>query len=181
MTENRFHNMRNAKRRGENLPARLRVSARRGVTLVELMISMMILAIVCIAWLEIIGVQSARREARRREAVDRLSGVMDAFMYCYKGGSLSQNTSYYMAPIDGGVVTFNSEDDLETAHPLFDSDVSPIGYQLCVVKFPDIPESGRFSGWGTSQSWLVGRLYDTNGKLGSSDRPFFTLSVCLGL
>jgi len=180
MRQGRFHNTNDAKRRGERLPGRLRVSARRGVTLVELLISMLILAIVCVTWLQVIGIQSARRESRRREAVDRLSGMMDAFMYCYRNGGISEGSSYYMASIDGGVVSFNSDKDLTKAHPLFGGDVSPIGYQLCVLNLNRIPDSNMFFGW-ESKKWLVGRLYDTNGKLGDADRPFFTLPVCLGL
>lgn len=68
------------KRRGENLPGRLRVAARRGVTLVELMIAMLILAIVCLSWFEILSIQSAKREALRREGVERLAGMMEAFL-----------------------------------------------------------------------------------------------------
>lgn len=67
-------------RRGENLPGRLRVAARRGVTLVELMIAMLILAIVCLSWFEILSIQSAKREALRREGVERLAGMMEAFL-----------------------------------------------------------------------------------------------------
>ena len=73
------------------------IASRRGVTLVELMISMLILSIVCISWLQIIGIQSARKEARRREAVERLAGMMDAFMYCNKSKTSFSEKEYSIA------------------------------------------------------------------------------------
>ena len=156
---------------------------RRGVTLVELMISMLILAIVCIAWLQIIGIQSARKEARRREAVERLAGMMDAFLYEYRETSPSV-ASYYMEKQGSGNAGF-SRIDFKTAakgevHPIFEGDVSPVGYQLCVVQKSNLPNEEKFVNWGSGK-WLVGKLYNRSDCLETeAGKPFFTLPVCMG-
>ena len=141
------------------------------------MISMLILAIVCIAWLQIICIQSARKEARRREAVERLAGMMDAFLYIKQSGSVSV-AGYYMTT-NVAVISFEKDANGNMAHAMFDDDVSPIGYQMSVVAEQNLPEAGRFINWN-GKKWLVGRLYDKNGLLTDDDRPFFTLPVCLG-
>lgn len=179
MAIKRFHIRGAAKRRGGHLPARLRFFGRRGVTLVELMISMLILTIVCTAWLEIIGIQSAKKEARRREAVDRLSGMMDAFAYLKRGpgqpvayGSYHVTSSFNNLEIKGG--------DASVAYPMFADGASPIGYQLRVVRKSDLPRANGFEGWSPGSRWLVGQLYSQNGITNDVGSPFFTLSVCLG-
>ena len=176
-----------AERRGGFLPARSRIAARSGVTLVELMISMLILAIVCIAWLQIIGIQSARKEARRREAVERLAGIMDAFMYEKRGASSIATGSYSVEMRLDGLSIYSTKDaDTNTVHLVFADGVSPIGYQLLVCSRKSDANLRRCAGWdppprGAEPSWLVGKLYDRNGSLSEAGKPFFTLPVCLGL
>lgn len=183
----KFHRGGTGKRRGDGLPARLRFAARRGVTLVELMIAMLILAIVCIAWLEIIGIQSARREARRREAVERLAGMMDAFLYVNMGNDALATNTYYRLNMTNlvGSLTFESC-GRDVVNPMFESAVSPIGYQLHVVDRKDLADSDMFTGWDArgknvnAPLWLQGRLYDGNGEVGECGKPFFALPVCMG-
>ena len=178
MIRTQFHARSDAGRRGENLPVRLRFASRRGVTLVELLISMLIFTIVCISWLKIIGLQSVRKEARRREAVERLSGMMDAFLFD-KRKSSSVGTGSYELEMNTSINTlsFKKDENTNVVHQVFDGDASPIGYQLHVVSNP--PFQSDFVGW--SGKWLVGRLYDRSGAIGDVGRPFFTLPVCLGL
>ena len=179
-----------SKRRGDTLPARLRFVARRGVTLVELMIAMLILTIVCIAWLEIIGIQSARKEARRREAVERLAGMMDAFMYSKKDLRSVDVGSYYfdekeIATNNNIVIKFAS--GTQTVRPVFEDGISPIGYQLLVVEDDWVKNNcgwlrEEIDCWGTSRrGWLVGRLFEHNKMVSESEKPFFSLPVFLGL
>jgi len=173
---------------------------KRGVTLVELMISMLILAIVCIAWLQIIGIQSARKEARRREAVERLVGMMDAFMRvkyptfekgCYH--VYHTNNVCHMELGRESKIDFNI-DDGTVIHPVFANDVSAIGYQFCVVDKTNLGKQDKkfvrwekFTGWDKTDRdhpyryWLVGMLYDRSGNVEEVGKPFFTLPVCLGL
>ena len=197
-TIGRFHIRGTAKRRGGNLPARLRFSAHRGVTLIELMISMLILTLVCVAWLEIIGIQSARKEARRREAVERLAGMMDAFMYDslltrQPGGVVKVNQMNGQRTFQAGDYRIDQSAGLlsavklqsETIQPLYETDISPIGYRLRVVDMMALDYCNAFgSNWrnskGKKSSWLVGELYDHHGKKESNWRPFFSLPACLG-
>jgi len=201
------------KLRGVILPGRLRISARRGVTLIELLIAMLILAIVCVAWLEIIGIQSARREARRREAVERLAGMMDAFMYLNKNNTPSPG-NYYLKwdPVHKLSVAFESVSDSEVSKRFPESlpdpedkntpprnllNLDPIGYRLVVVanlttviNNKDLDQdllggnassykSYTTAGWDKKR-WLIGLLYDKQGKKDEAGRPFFRLPVCLG-
>lgn len=161
-----------AKLRGGMLPARLRFSVRRGVTLVELMISMLILTIVCTAWLEIISIQSAKKEARRREAVERLAGMMDAFMYVNKNTS-SVATGFYEEQALGANIKFKEKGKDSTVYKMFAEELSPIGYQLYVFD--------RDSGGWDECRWLEGRLYSKNGSTNDTGNAFFSISVCMGL
>lgn len=182
MTGSLLHSRVNGKRRGGCLPGRLRIAARRGVSLVELMISMLILAVVCIAWLQIIGIQSARKEARRREAVERLAGMMDAFLY-EKKASNSIATGSYSVVVNTSALAISIAKDADTdvVHSVFGSDVSPIGYRLCVVAKTGLENHKDFGdNWGNGK-WLVGKLYDRSGSLSEVGKPFYTLPVCLGL
>ena len=180
MIRTQFHARSDAGRRGESLPVRLRFASRRGVTLVELMISMLILTIVCIACLQIIGIQSARKEARRREAVERLSVMMDAFIYKYRA-SVREGSHHVVMNRSTRYLDFVPDNSTNDVHAVFDDGVSPIGYQLCVVRYNNLPYKDNFDGWNTSHRWLVGRLYDQNGAVANVGKPFFTLPVCLGL
>lgn len=183
--------MHGAKRRGVFLPGRLRTCARRGVTLVELLVSMLILTIVCIAWLQIIGIQSARKEARRREAVERLAGVMDAFMFMGREGKISGNSigpdKYYEFECNVGTNINNLsfwEDTSKGVNQMFKSEsgknFSPIGYRLYVVRKSKLPKQQYFDdNWGSGK-WLIGELYDSYGDGATSKAAFFALPVCLG-
>lgn len=110
-----FDRLGNVKRRGGFLPGRLRVAARRGVTLVELMIAMLILTIVCLSWFEILSIQSAKREALRREGVERLAGMMEAFIASFYLPDGSQAALYSE---DGGIKIGDfSENDAVLYYP----------------------------------------------------------------
>ena len=157
--------------------------ARRGVTLVELTIAMLILAIVCIGWMQIIGMKSARKEARRREAVERLAGMMDAFMYEMKN---TAKTGCWRVEVDEDIKTLVvRQGDAGVVYSVFGEDVSPVGYRLEVVKISQLDDAERYEGWNKDKNkdnlWLVGRLYDNSGALADCGHPFFSLPVCLGL
>ena len=189
MIAERSHKKNDGKRRGDIHPARLRIDSRRGVTLVELMISMLILTIVCLAWLEIIGIQSARKEARRREAVERLAGMMDAFMYMSMNGKINgkavaKDKCYTVMNVNSNgvemIIVEPSSDG--TIQAMFNGDVSPIGYQLRVVAKSKLDDYDKFIGdWNSAHKWLVGKLYNrSNCSESEAGKPFFTLPVCLG-
>ena len=183
MTIHWFHRQDDAKRRGNASPVRLRFPAHSGVSLVELMIAMLILTLVCVAWLQIIGIQSARREARRREAVERLVGMMDAFLYAQKTVSNSQGGNWEVVSALGSKsLAVQPKRETNHVYALFDADVSPIGYQLTVCSREERPQGALFgSEWDASVSkrWLVGRLFDRSGDISEVGKPFFVLPVHL--
>lgn len=143
---------------------------------------MLILTLVCVAWLEIIGIQSAKKEARRREAVERLAGMMDAFMYVKKSPEDIQTDGYYVKNVEGRTLRFDSVNSRDV-HPVFGGGESPIGYQLCIVERTELPKMGLLADvkWGNGCGWLVGRLYERTGLVGEVGKPFFTLSVNTGV
>jgi len=173
------------------LPASSPVSRlRRGVTLIELMISMLILAIVCVAWLQIIGIQSARREARRREAVERLAGMMDAFIAiktrpeqikagCYQLVGLNEDDKDIVLNHE---ISFRYDGNEDTRYYVYNGEISTICYQLKVEQPNSLLSINQAKGWWQANSskypcaWLVGRLYDKT----DDNRPFFTLPLCFG-
>ena len=85
---------------------------------------------------------------------------------------------------NGGVVSF-SKDAAQQVYPVFDENVSPIGYRLHVVGLSGLSNYQRFGTNWSSKKWLVGELYNRNGALadftGADKKPFFTLPVYLGL
>ena len=143
------------------------------------MISMLILTLVCVAWLEIIGIQSARKEARRREAVERLAGMMDAFMYIKERSLVNAiSTGFYERKWKGNELSFEpkGENDKEF-YKIYENDDSTICYQLLVKSTNDLQYHDLFKGWGSKCRWLIGRLYS---KEGGAAKLFYTLQVCLG-
>ena len=180
----------NVKRRGGFLPGRLRNASRRGVTLVELMISMLILAIVCLSWFEILSIQSAKREALRREGVERLAGMMEAF-----AASINMEGKIESSNVEIGEYTFeatnvirgvgyaftkqtkeNSIDEL--FDPVMDggaySSAACPGYRLYVKKLKDIEkimdynilsQGGMLKSLAKQQKVLVGELFKKAGVL----------------
>lgn len=168
---------------------------------------MLILTLVCVAWLEIIGIQSARKEARRREAVERLAGMMDAFMcdsvmdasnvFIKKGGK-NGGTTYQTGcyRIKNGLLKFEKVIDSDEILPMYETALSsgglgesPIGYRLRIMEKSSLDNASEFGdNWrtknkkcGTFESyWLVGELYDYNGKRDPDRKPFFILPVCVG-
>ena len=158
---------------------------------------MLILTLVCVAWLEIIGIQSARKEARRREAVERLAGMMDAFIcdsvmsqYKNKFFKINKKTNlkdytcaYYS--LKKNPLSIESVNSTEII-PMFETEISPIGYRMRILKTSDLNDASKFGNNWTSMSgvspcyWLIGELFDHNGIKEDDWNPFFTLPVCLG-
>ena len=186
-----FKNCEASKRRRGKRSVRLLFSLRRGTTLVELMISVLILTIVCVSWLKIIGIQSARKESRRREAVEKLAGMMDAFMYKNREKTSYREESYNIKIVtsnDLNTVDFETIRDVNKVHPMFgefDKDgvrVSPIGYRLRIVSGKNLSGSSKFGSNWTTEKWLLGELYNySDCSVDEAGEPFFTLPVCLGL
>jgi len=166
----------------------LRIDARRGVSLVELMISMLILVFVTVTWMKLIGAQSARRESFRREAVERLAGMMDAFLLEKRNEFTSLGTGGYRLVKTGDEISFTKDASSQEVHEVFEEreSASPIGYRLQVVTKDGLANASKFgSAWSATDDpdkqckWVVGSLYDRVDEVTEKDR-FFTLQACLG-
>lgn len=170
------------------------------------MIGFLILTIICISWFTIAQIQSAKKEALRRESVERLAGMMDAF---------TENSIWNTALVKSGRKPigvswwFNEEKfqfetcDINLVSKMFESDkvwnsdsemwedelLSPIGYRLHILQLKDLPKeypsekASYYSGWSTSAYVLIGELYDNNGNRNDPDvgKPFCTFKMFLGL
>ena len=149
---------------------------------------MLILTLVCVAWLEIIGIQSAKKEARRREAVERLAGMMDAFIYQYQDPYDLDLGDYEFNWNPPNRMFIKDPGSSLGVHSMFGKDVSPIVYRISVVEQSDLPNEGFFGNrWNPDHWWLVGRLYNQSedavkgNTSGKEDKAFCTLVVYLGV
>ena len=102
--------------------------------------------------------------------------------------------SYYMEKQGSGNAGFSRIDFKTDAkgevHPIFEGDVSPVGYQLCVVQKSNLPNEEKFVNWPNNKGargeekyakWLVGKLYNRSDCLETeAGKPFFTLPVYMG-
>ena len=117
---------------GQNRSMTLAIKGSSGYSLVEFLVAMLILALVSLSWLTIAQVQSANRESYRREAVERLAGMMDvASMHGVAAG-----TSWCFNA--DGLLT--SCDSARTVNQLFDPAESTLGYRLRVKKVSDVQD-----------------------------------------
>ena len=106
--------------------------------------------------------------------------MMDAFLYVNRT-TKPQPGFYYMSMSEDGKIKFPSAMSSNAVRPVFDSDLSPVGYSLEIVLESNLPDAGKFgNAWGGCK-WLVGRLYNHNGSVDDVGMPFFTVPVCLGL
>lgn len=105
-----------------------------GYSLVEFLVAMLILALVSLSWLTIAQVQSANRESYRREAVERLAGMMDVISQ--QGWDYEKYTIGSAWCFKGGLPEKSS--DARTVNPVFSQTESMIGYRLTVRGVKDV-------------------------------------------
>lgn len=174
-----------AKRRGGDLPARLRFSCRGGHTLVELLIGFLILTFVCMSWFEIMGAQNWTKESARREAVEQLHGMMDAFVDIVGGEYTTERT--YVISFSGNAGPVFAMKGLDYVSSLGLESSSSIGYRLYLEQAP--VSAARDTGsrrnyWGGPRGdryWLCGELYDEcGGAVDVCGRAFCKMKVFLG-
>ena len=144
----------------------LAIKGSPGYSLVEFLVAMLILALVSLSWLTIIQVQSANRESYRREAVERLAGMMDVISQ--RGLDIDVRQSAVVFRFKDGIMTESTDsDEVKTVVPLFLPSESSIGYRLMAKKFSDvkalIPEAGSFM--EKRAPVLVGELFEQSGTL----------------
>ena len=148
-----------------------------GYSLVEFLVAMLILALVSLSWLTIIQVQSANRESYRREAVERLAGMMDVIsMYGLAGNGFKAGTAWAFE--DGNLISLA---DGKAVKPIFDPVESSIGYRLRIKKASEVNDLisyGNISEKNSEESLLpatgaspvlVGELFEQSGTLEKDD------------
>ena len=174
-TIGRFHIRGAAKRRGGILPARLRFSARRGMSLVELMVAMLVLFFVCVSWLTIFQIQSANRESYRREAVERLAGMMDVISQQGFNSQYASETSWSFCE---GKPTRQTNSRI--VNPVFEPTESSLGYRIRIKKSSaasDLISYNRNIAEDDSEAVvltgnspvLIGELFEQSGTLGQEE------------
>lgn len=112
---------------GQDRNIALAIKGSSGYSLVEFLIAMLILALVSLSWLTIAQVQSANRESYRREAVERLVGMMDVVSLKKTSSSDFKSNKNIAWRFDDGQP---NNADVKAVHPLFGSDESSIGYRI---------------------------------------------------
>ncbi|MDD5706169.1 MAG: type II secretion system protein [Kiritimatiellae bacterium] len=162
-------------------------ATRCGSTLVELLVSMLILVIVFIGWLNICNFQAIRKESLRRLAVEKAAGYLDIM------ASSGKSVDFWEISFDGGQYKIvkknnNAQEDGTPVwpRPMFDSS-EPIGYVLEVINnYPGQPHGSASGQWPNGSSWAVIRLYDQHGtglknpdfvETTTGEKPFSTMSI----
>ena len=151
----------------------LAIKGSPGYSLVEFLVAMLILALVSLSWLTIAQVQSANRESYRREAVERLAGMMDVI----SSMKLTKND------VRSGKVAWRFDEgqpckaDLKVVNPLFNLTDSSIGYRIRVMKAKDNglivlgaeEEVQEADILGNSSVVLDGELFERSGTLDNEE------------
>lgn len=147
-------------------PSRRADMNRRGFTLIEIMVSALLIVIIFSAWFKISNFQAIRKESLRREAVERAAGYLDVMT---RG---SYMPGYYRVdPVTAGVLSVGSGDEIQA---LFDS-AGPVGYVLQVHNF----HAGLGSNWPPSSVWATVQLFNQHGISANTVRPYYELSLCI--
>lgn len=141
-----------------------------GYSIVEFLIAMLILALVSLSWLTIIQVQSANRESYRREAVERLAGMMDVISQ--QGLAKNGYRADTVWRFDDGLSV--QANDARIVNPLFRPTESSIGYRLRVKRLSAVSDliSRRVEDENKERCVLtdttpvlVGELFERSGTL----------------
>lgn len=158
---------------GQDRNITLALKGSPGYSLVEFLVAMLILALVSLSWLTIIQVQSANRESYRREAVERLAGMMDVISQQGFNSQYASGTSWF----------FNKGKPNKTnsriVNPVFEPTESSLGYRIRIkqsseasdlVSYKNIAEDDSEAGVLAKNSpVLIGELFEQSGTLGQEE------------
>lgn len=146
-----------------------------GATLVEVMVSVLLLFIIFCSWAAMNNVQAVRKESFRYAAVEKAAGMLDAMDRdsgtvvkigkIEKVTSLTKDRSYRFS--DGQWLIVSDEDELTRLFP--ESDDVEIGYRVRTKTPEDI--AGGDSSW-RSGMWAEVELYDDWRRKASKQTPF---------
>lgn len=145
-----------------------------GYSLVEFLVAMLILALVSLSWLTIIQVQSANRESYRREAVERLAGMMDVISQQGFKSQYASGTSWFFSK---GKPTPQTNGRI--VNPVFEPIESSLGYRIRIkqsseasdlISYKNIAEDDSEAGVLAKNSpVLIGELFEQSGTLGQEE------------
>ena len=154
----------------------LAIKSSPGYSLVEFLVAMLILALVSLSWLTIAQVQSANRESYRREAVERLAGMMDVISRYGNLQDIYKDGTAWKFDEQQGMMSADSTEVIRFRG-------STIGYRLRIKKLSDVVELGFVSAESCCDSEdlsekmcldatapvLVGELFEGEGMLDRED------------
>ena len=146
---------------------KLKRDARSGVTLVELLVSVLLLTIIFCGWMAMNNIQAVRKESFRYEAVEKAEGLLDSITVLY----WSDPDNWY----DSALVVNQASGHLEPVRPgksdlfpLWPDSENPIG---CTIHIQELDDFGGV--------WAKVALYDSYIKSPSLQSPFATLRLLL--
>jgi prepilin-type N-terminal cleavage/methylation domain-containing protein len=151
--------------------------ARRGFSLVELLIATLLIVIIFLGWLQIANFQAIRKESLRRLALEKAAGYLDVMSQLRPGAGqyrINFDGDTYMAVVEQSALPL----------PLFtnanESSSSP-GYVLRVMPTSQITSILPHQDWPPAGRWALIELYDQHSlPTNESGRVFSRLSVFLG-
>ena len=149
---------------------------RSGETLVEVMVSILLLFIIFCSWAAMNNVQAVRKESFRYAAVEKAAGILDAMVAkdSFSDGKARPGFCYRLD--DNGKLCRTGRTSDKTAteiHPLWpENGDSTVGYRIFAEQ-----ESGD-SGW-TNGTWGVVSLYSSLSRPSTEQRPFAEFRMLL--
>ena len=151
-------------------------SSRSGVSLVELMVSILLLMIAFLGWMRMNNIQAVRKESLRYAAVEKAAGLLDAMMSQEKVEGLTKSEKYNYQWTEGGLVKIKPN----VIAPLWRdgegaTDDVP-GYRI-VLEDRSGASSSRSTFWNRGV-WARMELFDSC-RSGGNNPPFACLRVFL--
>ncbi len=154
------------------------VSSLGGFSLVELLVTTLIVIIVFAAWVRISNFQAIRTESLRRAAIEKATGYLD---FMADGPSIVGAYSLAWDTNDSSYDLSGPSDPSDPSYriPALFEESDPIGYVLRVVEnWPLRANWPGDHGWSPNAKWAVIQLYDEHGvSTNAAGRPFSTMSV----
>jgi len=149
---------------------------RSGFSLVELMVSTLVIVIIFVGWLKIANFQAIRKESLRRAAIETAAGYLDVMVELgglpnktYRIEWIEESSAFEQEPLNG--------QDRDQVQPMY-GESDPIGYHIKVT--PSVAAGLAHDGaWIEGGGrWAVIRLYDKHGvSTNDAGRAFSTMSV----
>lgn len=139
-------------------------AATGGFSLIELMVSTLILVIIFVGWIKICGFQAIRKESLRREGAEKAAGFLDVMV------ASDVSEGFYRIAFTTNQSYEISSSPARMVQPLF-GESDPVGYVL------EVERRLASHNWPEAD-WAIARLYDEHGvETNVAGRPFSVMSV----